>query len=345
MNQQIFKKYLILAVSLSLLITATVQAINTKNEFTNNQNQVLLKEETEITIHQNTQKSTLSINSTELVDQSNGGGSGCGRCSNAGELLLTKGVFIAQSFTPSYDILSKATVYLAKYGSPSSNFKVTLSIRESLQGEDLRTTNTSAEAGFIIFDFEDLTVIPGNTYYMICQTETSSSSNTGYGWFYSAEDSYEEGSSYSSENGNNWQESDVRDMFFQTYWKDFAPDKPVVEGIRNGHAQKRYTYTFSTEDPESNKVSYFIDWGDGRTWNWFGPFTSGEEVTKSHQWSREGEYEIRVKAKDTYGVESDWSDPFTISMPKSRVIQNPIIIFLQNHPDLFPLIQRVLNLQ
>jgi len=34
----------------------------------------------------------------------------------------------------------------------------------------------------------------------------------------------------------------------------------------------------------------------------------------------QGEYQIRVKAKDTHGMQSDWSDPLTISMPKSRFV-------------------------
>jgi hypothetical protein len=35
-----------------------------------------------------------------------------------------------------------------------------------------------------------------------------------------------------------------------------------------------------------------------------------------HNWTERGEYEIRVKAKDTWGNESEWSDPLVVTMPK-----------------------------
>ena len=50
---------------------------------------------------------------------------------------------------------------------------------------------------------------------------------------------------------------------------------------------------------------------------WTSLYNSGETVETSHSWSEEGTYEIRVKAQDEYGAESDWSDPLPVSMPKT----------------------------
>ena len=64
-----------------------------------------------------------------------------------------------------------------------------------------------------------------------------------------------------------------------------------------------------------------------------GPFESGEVINVSHIWTSKGEYNIRVKAKDIEEYESEWSDPLTVSMPKSY---NQLLClfqkFLENHP-------------
>jgi len=45
-----------------------------------------------------------------------------------------------------------------------------------------------------------------------------------------------------------------------------------------------------------------------------GPYASGESVTASHTWTAAGRYDIRVKARDSFGAESDWSEPLTVKM-------------------------------
>ena len=47
---------------------------------------------------------------------------------------------------------------------------------------------------------------------------------------------------------------------------------------------------------------------------------SGEMIKASHAWFRIGTYNIRVKAKDEWGAESEWSDPVEVEvklLPKS----------------------------
>ncbi|MCD6330747.1 MAG: PKD domain-containing protein, partial [Thermoplasmata archaeon] len=94
------------------------------------------------------------------------------------------------------------------------------------------------------------------------------------------------------------------------------PEKPErPSGEIKGKIGKEYEYTTSTTDPNGDKVYYMFDWGDGYS-EWLGPYESGETISASHTWEKKGEYEIRVKAKDEYGSQSEWSDPLVISMPK-----------------------------
>jgi len=85
-----------------------------------------------------------------------------------------------------------------------------------------------------------------------------------------------------------------------------------------------------------------IDWGDNTSTEWLGLYGSGEEITLTHIWDEQGNYIIKAKAKDVYGLESDWAT-LEVSMPKNKII-NPFERFLENHPYMFPLIRQLLGL-
>jgi parallel beta-helix repeat protein len=129
-------------------------------------------------------------------------------------------------------------------------------------------------------------------------------------------------------------------------WVDEAPYPPAKpSGPTNGGVGTEYTYTSSTTDPDGDNLYYLFDWGDDTFEDWFGLFESGEEVTASHTWDEQGTYQIRVKAKDIYGVESEWSDPLHVSMPKSKEINfNTLFLkFLEQHPRMFPILRHLLG--
>ena len=59
-------------------------------------------------------------------------------------------------------------------------------------------------------------------------------------------------------------------------------------------------------NPDGHNVFYYIDWGDGDTTGWLGPFLSNETISISHLWD-EGIYSIKLKAKSHYN-ESKWAE-------------------------------------
>lgn len=102
------------------------------------------------------------------------------------------------------------------------------------------------------------------------------------------------------------------------------PDTPL--GKTNGKKGTSYTYETSSIDPDGHRIKYLFDWGDGTDSGWVGPFDSGETAEATHTWNEKGDYEIKVKAKDEYdSEESDWSDPLSISMPKSKIPNNDLL--------------------
>ena len=60
-------------------------------------------------------------------------------------------------------------------------------------------------------------------------------------------------------------------------------------------------YISVPQDPENDQVYYWIDWGDGTTIEWIGPYEPGQTIYLSHVWSEDGIYKIKAKAKDLDG--------------------------------------------
>ena len=67
-----------------------------------------------------------------------------------------------------------------------------------------------------------------------------------------------------------------------------------------------------------NEISYYIDWDDGESDGWVGPYISGEVIEASHTYDSKDSFVIKVKAKNQYDVESDWGE-LHISTKKIKI--------------------------
>jgi hypothetical protein len=128
------------------------------------------------------------------------------------------------------------------------------------------------------------------------------------------------------------------------------PNKPnTPSGPAKGKPGSLYLYRTSTVDLEGDPVYYMWDWGDGNISGWLGPFVSGAQASAQKSWSIKGTYNVKVKAKDIYGGESDWSDPLSVKMPKDSAYQYqfPFLQILQKlferFPHSFPILQYILG--
>jgi len=146
----------------------------------------------------------------------------------------------------------------------------------------------------------------------------------------------------STHNGN----ADVFISKFKSGLSDNQPpEKPILSGPTSGKSGETYEYTTVADDVENNQIYYLFDWDDGTDSGWLGPFDSGEPCEALHSWETKGDYEIKVKAKDVYGLESEWSDPLTISMPKNKAINSSSLRFLELFIERFPLLFLFLQFQ
>ena len=123
------------------------------------------------------------------------------------------------------------------------------------------------------------------------------------------------------------------------------PNEPSISGEIEGKAGQEYEYTFSTTDPNDDDVYYNIEWGDGNTENWFGPYNSGEEVVVSHSWDEQDTYTIRARAKDTDNLWGPWGE-LEVTMPVNQQYQYPMFHwFLERFPNAFPILRHLIEVQ
>jgi hypothetical protein len=97
------------------------------------------------------------------------------------------------------------------------------------------------------------------------------------------------------------------------------PLPPTLEvDTTEGMVGRSYSYSATTSDPEGDDIYYFFDWGDGNDSKWISA-ASAETVTEPYSWAESGDYIVRVKAKDTNGYESEWSEPILMHINHLRV--------------------------
>jgi hypothetical protein len=92
------------------------------------------------------------------------------------------------------------------------------------------------------------------------------------------------------------------------------PDIPTINGPTIGGVGTMYEYELTSIDPDGDDIYYFMNWDDGDTSGWIGPFESGKSVKLNHTWTSQGTYYIRAKAKDIFNSESLWTEEFVVTI-------------------------------
>lgn len=263
--------------------------------------------------------------------------------------LFNYTIMTAQSFKPTKNMLTRVELFVGR--NDSTFHPYVLSIKKDLHGPNLveKSLNPSAFTtsyySWVVFDFEDIFVDIGQTYYIVCKTVNAS----GNWYLWAAHNdslSYPDGCAWiSTDGGDTWSnqsfsrnEKEYRtyhqnngqatkyvagftwDTCFKTYGRDNQPPGALyINGLTNGKAGIEYDYTLITVDPDDDDVYYLIDWGDGSVDDWLGPFGSDTLITVSHIWFEKGTYIVRARAKDVHGLIGPWVT-LEVSMAKARAM-------------------------
>ena len=126
---------------------------------------------------------------------------------------------------------------------------------------------------------------------------------------------------------------------FSTKELNHPPYPPEIDGPNYGMIGVEYTFSFVSIDQNNDSVYYFVNWGDGNDSGWIGPYCSGDDVILNHTWSRLGFYRIKVKAKDIFDYESDWST-LRVIMPRNAPILN---LFASQFPNVYSFLNQVFS--
>jgi hypothetical protein len=130
--------------------------------------------------------------------------------------------------------------------------------------------------------------------------------------------------------------------FYKNYIPDLPPLPPDITGPTQGTPGQTLSFTFNAVDPEGQNVKFNILWGDGES-ETTGEVPSGSNEVVTHVYDVQGDYTITATAEDINGKESD-PGTHSISIPRNKVQTNPLIQFLQSHPNMFPLLRYILGL-
>jgi len=222
---------------------------------------------------------------------------------------------LAQSFKPSENMLTRVELLVCKIGTPTGNLSI--SIRSSLNGTDITSISvlpqvTPASKDWVEFDFQDISVDIGQTYYIVFTPQCPDMVYLWWGYDNHNFDSYPNGEAWLYTNGE-WSTENfvIKDWCFKTYVRHssnppYEPNTP--SGPTVGMTWTSYSYSTNTTDPDGDDVRYGWDWdGDGIVDEWTGFYSSGTIVNMSHLWNTSGIYNVKVKAEDVYGAQSDFS--------------------------------------
>jgi len=146
-------------------------------------------------------------------------------------IMIFDGYWCAQAFKPSLGILTKVQLYMFRYGNPSNNIQITISIKSSLTGGDLTMAavygrQISNQGNWVEFNFPDINVVVGSTYYIVCRASGGNIDNN-YCWLFGMNNPYKKGDAWLSDDyGNSWYVFDYppdfpdADFCFKTYGKE-----------------------------------------------------------------------------------------------------------------------------
>ena len=210
-------KYLILIITIGLLLTinlagAQINHVDTQENITQN-----------------------NANTHTLDDELDQYQTNFDFCWPFGSVFNIK-LFTAQSFIPQKEYLTKIDLYICRenitYGS------CIIAIRDNLTGENLAQTNiasnevpTYPEFSWITFDFIDLDVTIGQTYYIIAYGDGAGFNL--YDWGGNFSDSYPNGTMYFLDDYYGWTNFSV-DMCFKTYGTSEVTPSLTVASITGG---------------------------------------------------------------------------------------------------------------
>jgi len=163
-------------------------------------------------------------------------------------MIMNPSFTVAQEFKPTKEDLTAVLLYFFNNDAPS-NVDITVSIRDSLDGADLTTMTISADnknikptGTWVMFDFDDIIVIPEETYYIVCYASDGGIDDNYYCWYFDVDNKYDRGIGWATDSGGNWYDLEDAfgdpeflelDLWFITYFQEPPKSKATSTPFLN----------------------------------------------------------------------------------------------------------------
>lgn len=248
---------------------------------------------------------------------------------------------LAQSFHPTLPILTRVILRLKSTGIAEFQYYY-VDIKDSplssaLTSAYIDRSELLVGTNICEFDFSDINVNPGGTYYIIVRGVSSTGDSHKVYWWYGYPDPYANGNAwYESISGWNYLKEGALycDFCFQTYGTDNrAPNNPACS-----YDQIMDNLVITATDPDNDQIKYGVDWNNDLIIDqWTSLIASGTEQ-RIDCGGRTGT--IGVLAEDEYGAQSD----FVSLKSKNEFIEKLFFNCLfDRFINRFPLFEKILN--
>ncbi|UCF49984.1 MAG: right-handed parallel beta-helix repeat-containing protein [Thermoplasmatales archaeon] len=122
-----------------------------------------------------------------------------------------------------------------------------------------------------------------------------------------------------------------------------TPPGLEIYGPNSGNPGVEYEYEFYVIDPDPDDFYLWVDWGDGDSTGWIGPYQGGGSVKHSHIWNETGTYMMKAKVRDFCG-ESEWAE-FEVEIPRIRTeVSSLFFRLIERFSTIFPKLRYLLRL-
>ena len=130
-------------------------------------------------------------------------------------------------------------------------------------------------------------------------------------------------------------------LFASTAMANEPPTAPIITVPEKVKIGELFPVEAVSTDFDGDEL-YYRDEFNGCTGPWFGPYPSGQVYKYTIMITGSpGTYTLGLQSKDVHDAESEWVYA-QINATRNKAINNPILQFLQSHPNLFPILQKLL---
>jgi len=251
---------------------------------------------------------------------------------------------LAQSFKPQLPTLTRVILRFKSTGSPEYEYYYVYIKQEYNSGTSLRSAHINSDTlvtgtNTVEFDFPDISVTPGNLYYIVVRGVTPSGYSSSVYWWYGSPNPYPDGDAWYEHPASGWnylQDGPVKcDYCFTTYGMENQPPNRPSCSYDSINDELVVTAT----DPDNDQIRYGVDWDKDEPIaidQWTGLVSSGTEQ-RINCGGRTGA--VYVIAEDEHGAQSS---PATVKPKPKHYISRPLLELLHKNLRFLEILKTIL---